>query len=406
MATLQFEQLEFSEQEDHIRVDFLRTFYFNIPKEELNLIGEFKIDKNSISFKSTPEKKAQKKFNNLIAKHMTNLKNKLYNKPTIYIHKNSGIPLIGSSYFGLIDRNTNIIEIRPITGCNLNCIYCSVDEGKDSRKQTDFIVEKDYLIEELKQLIPLKENNSIEMHIGTQGEPFLYQPILELIEEMAAIPQVKIVSVNTNAVLITKQMVDKLKKAGLTRLNVSINTLDQKLADKIAGTKINLKQIIETIKYAANHMEVTIAPVFLEGINDKEMEGLIQLAKSLPTKHKIRVGIQNFLFYKGGRKPVKQVSWDKFMELLGQLEKKHNFQLILTKDDFSVEKTKKLPKPFKRGDIIKAKVVCHGRQKNEMLAVASDRVISIIKCPNINIGQTIKVRIIRDKHNIFAAENT
>ena len=134
MATLKYEQLEFQEEKDHIKVDFLRNFYFIIPKTDLNQISEFKTKKNSITFKSIPEKKAEKQFNSLIAKHMQDLKHKLYNKPAIYVHQNSDIPLIGSSYFGIIDRNTNIIELRPITGCNLNCIYCSVDEGRGSRK--------------------------------------------------------------------------------------------------------------------------------------------------------------------------------------------------------------------------------------------------------------------------------
>jgi uncharacterized Fe-S cluster-containing radical SAM superfamily enzyme len=39
------------------------------------------------------------------------------------------IPLVGHIAFGVIDRGTNIIQVRPTSLCNLNCIFCSVDAG-------------------------------------------------------------------------------------------------------------------------------------------------------------------------------------------------------------------------------------------------------------------------------------
>ena len=63
----------------------------------------------------------------------------------MYIHQNSGIPLIGTNYFGLVDRDTNIIEFKPITSCNIDCIYCSVAQEK---RVMDYVVEKDYLVQE------------------------------------------------------------------------------------------------------------------------------------------------------------------------------------------------------------------------------------------------------------------
>ena len=73
------------------------------------------------------------------------LKNKLNGNNTLYIHKNSGIPLIGSLSFGIIDRGSNMLEIKPLTSCNADCIFCSVDEGPSSKKIRDIVVEKDYL---------------------------------------------------------------------------------------------------------------------------------------------------------------------------------------------------------------------------------------------------------------------
>ncbi|MFX1453638.1 MAG: hypothetical protein ACFFCM_22600, partial [Promethearchaeota archaeon] len=61
------------------------------------------------------------------------LKNAITDRKLIYITKESRIPLIGSIYFGIIDRNTNLIQVRPLTGCLLNCPFCSVDEGRLSK---------------------------------------------------------------------------------------------------------------------------------------------------------------------------------------------------------------------------------------------------------------------------------
>jgi len=63
------------------------------------------------------------------------------------------IPLIGLNYFGIVDRNTSLIEVKPSTICNFNCIYCSIDAGLSSKKPVEFVIEKDFLIEELEKLV-------------------------------------------------------------------------------------------------------------------------------------------------------------------------------------------------------------------------------------------------------------
>jgi len=112
------------------------------------------------------------------------------------------------------------------------------------------------------------------------------------------------------------------------------------------------------------------------------------------------IGIQNFLNYRFGRNPCKQLSWDKFYLMMKDLEKKTNTTLILGPEDFNIQKTKKLPKPFKKGQIIKAEIVCSGRIKNEMLTAASNRTISVPNCFKKGI---VKIKITRTKHNIFMA---
>jgi uncharacterized Fe-S cluster-containing radical SAM superfamily enzyme len=392
MAQLTFEDLSFEEQKDKIRVNFLRLFYFYLSKKEIKKIDDFEIKKNSIIFKNIAQKKAERKFYILLEKGFRELKNSLNNKPTIYIHKNSNIPLIGNIAFGLIDRNTNIIEIKPITSCNLKCIYCSVDEDK---RLIDFVVEKDYLIEEFKKLVEFKNISNIEAHIASQGEPLLYAPLTGLIKDLSKIKQVKTISIDTNGTLLTKNKVDELIKAGLTRFNFSINSIDEKLTKKIANQAYNIKKIKEICKYISRKANLIITPVLISTINEEEIPKIIEFAKQIGAD----IGIQNFLNYRLGRNPVKQIEFNKFYNKLKTWEKTYKIKLIKSINDFNIIKTKQLPKPFKKGDIIEAEIVCKGRLRNEKIVIAKQRSISIPNC--YKEKGKVRLRITRSKHNIF-----
>ncbi len=322
-------------------------------------------------------------------------------KPKIEITKESGFPLIGSGAFGIVYRNASIIEIKPITGCNLNCVFCSVDEGIDSKKTVDFIVEKDYLVEELKKLVDFVGEEDIEIHIGPHGEPLLYPQLAELVSAISKIKNVKIISMDTNGTLLNEKKVDELAAAGLTRINISINSLSPENSKKIAGCNYDIERIKRIAEYIPKKLDLIIAPVLVPGFNDADIEEIIEFALKINKRNEIKLGIQNFLKYRGGRNPAKQLSWKKFYARLEELEKKHDTKLILSHTDFNIRKTKPLPKPFKKGQRISARIVCEGRLPNERIAVADERTITLVKC-NERIGKEVRVKILRDKHNIFA----
>ncbi len=402
MAKLTFKSLKFKQDKDIVKVSLYNLFYFRVPKSDfLTIDKKVKINNNSIIFSSTNQQNSQRKFNFLLQKYISDLRNSLNNKPTTYIHKNSGIPLIGSNVFGIVDRNTSIIEVKPITGCNLDCIYCSVDEGKSSKKQKDFVIEKEYLVEEVKKLIKFKNIDGIEIHIGTQGEPLLYQPLLELIKDLKKIKQVQTISINTNGLLFTKNSLDQFIKSGLNQINFSINTLDKKKASKIANTPYDLDHIKKIIEYASTKQNIVIriAPVLLDKINNKDIEDLIKFAKKIKSK----LGIQNYLSYTRGRKPCKQIKWEKFFDMLKMFEKKYDIHLILDENDFNIKKTNKLQKSFKNNQIIQAKIICKGRYKNEFIASNQNRNITVYSKKDLKLGSIIKIKIKRSKHNIFSA---
>ncbi|RLE39619.1 radical SAM protein [Candidatus Woesearchaeota archaeon] len=397
-AKLKFEQLKFIRLDGKTKVIFLKWFYFEIPNSELEKIGKYKLRKYSITFE-TSKKRAIHKFNLLINRGLTQLKSVLHNKNTIYIHKNSGIPLIGTNYFGLVDRGTNLIEIKPVTGCNLNCIYCSISEGIN-KKTYDFLVELDYLVEEFKKLAAIKKH-PVEAHINAHGESLLYAEIVDLVEELRKIKNVETISINTNGLLLTEGLIDQLIKAGLDRLNISLNAINEELCRKLADAPYNLKHLKRILAYTATKdLDIIIAPILLPGFNEDLTELIEYSIKTIKRKQKVpKLGIQNFLEYSLGRKPTKQLPWNLFYKELKNWEEHYKVKLILNPNDFGIVKDKTLKKPFKKDQIITATIICNGRYPNERLAIAKDRLISV-RC-NKKTGRKVRIKITRSKHNVF-----
>lgn len=393
MSQLRFSDLSFTEHSDCVRVWFLRIFYFDLSKKTLTSIGHYKLSTHSIEFPRLSEAKTNKKFSAALNQGFQSLRNSLTDKPTIYVHKNSHIPLIGNVGFGITDRNSTLIEAKPITGCNLDCIHCSVDENKRS---FDFVVEKDYLVEELRKLVESKETDGLEIHINAQGEPLYYSPLDDLISDISKWPEIRAISLNTNAALLTEKRVDALLKAGLTQFNISLNALDPKLASRIAGKPYPLQRVKRVCAYIAKKSTLRLAPVWIPGVNDCEISKLVSYAKSL----KAKIGVQNFLVYRYGKRPAKPYTMRHFFDLLRALEEESGTKLILDAEDFSIRPTRKLPKPFTKGQKIQVDVVCPGRMANEKTAVCKDRNITVSNCYR---NGRIWVKITRDKHNIFYA---
>ncbi|MBI2124154.1 MAG: radical SAM protein, partial [Candidatus Wildermuthbacteria bacterium] len=367
-AELRFEDLEFEDMQETIRVSFLRNFYFDLERQALQRIGDFELQKNAITFLNTTEKAARNKFNALLDYGLASLRSKVTKKPAFYVHRYSGIPLIGSNAFGLIDRNTNIIEVKPLTGCNENCIYCSVDEGLSTGKTAEIVVEKDYLVEEFRKLAAVKECE-VEAYINSQGEPTLYGKLPGLIRGLKSIENVRAVVMNSNGSVLDEEYIDQLAEAGLKRLNLSLNAIDEKKAKVVAGWGLyRIERIKKMAEHAAKKMELLIAPVWLPGYNDEEIPKLIRYAMDIGAK----IGVQNYLYYKRGRNPATPMEWDKFYEKLAGLEKE--FGINLTKMDlkgeFRIMATKNLPKPFRKGQVIDARIMCPGRYPKEKIAVA------------------------------------
>ncbi|MEK6916210.1 MAG: radical SAM protein [Nanoarchaeota archaeon] len=394
MAALKYQNLAFSEKDGKVRVLFLKIYYFYLEKKDLERIGKFKVNRHSINFKTNKkESNVKQKFEFLLTDGFNNLVSTINNKPTLYVHRNSGIPLLGSNDFGIIDRGTNTIEIKPITTCNIDCIFCSVDHLK---RNSDIVVETDYLIEELKKIVEMKEN-MVNIHIGSQGDSSLYGELVRLVREIRKIRKVRAISMVTNGILINKPIVDKLIKAGMSHFHVSLHSTDQERASKLANAPYPVKKVMETCRYIVKKAHLLLVPVWMAGINDQDVEDVILFGKEIGAD----LGVQNYLEYSFGKKPVNPMPMKVFYMKIKELEEKLGVNLTTLDSELEFKEDIKIEKPFRKGDIISVEIAAKGRLLNSYLAVSKERVVTVIS-PDKLQGK-IKVKLIRDKDNIFTA---
>jgi hypothetical protein len=321
----------------------------------------------------------------------------------VYVTRESGIPLIGHTAFGLIDRGTNLIQVRPVSGCNLNCIFCSVDEGVSKSRRTDYIVDTDYLVDEFKKMAAIK-GDDIEAHIDGQGEPFIYPYMQELIEKLREVPKVKVISAQTNGMLLDVEKIRQMEGL-LDRINLSVSALDDRRARMLAGTNLydveHVKDVARAI--AASRIDILLAPVWVPGFNDEDIPRLIEFALEIGAgKRWPPLGIQNYVRYQFGKKVRgKPMKFPDFFERLGELGQKYGLNLKLTPADFNIHKAPALPKVFKKGERLRLQLVAPGRVFGEMLAIDRGRVIGVLT--DRPVGSWVFAEVTRTNDNVYVA---
>ncbi|MBC7114575.1 MAG: uncharacterized protein PWR09_1113 [Archaeoglobi archaeon] len=328
----------------------------------------------------------------------------------IWIGKDVELPLIGCVAFGIIDRGTNLLQIRPASGCNLSCPFCSVDEGPLSKTRiTQYFVETDYLLEYAREIARRKKCSELEMHIDGCGEPTLHPEIVEIVQALSEIEKVSVISMQTNGTLLDERRIEELSEAGLTRFNLTINALDDELARKLAGTdRYELSRVLDAARtISESSSDLLIAPVWMKGVNDSEIPKIIEFARDIGAGKRFpALGIQNYLIHRAGRKMkgVKQMSWKEFYGRLKELETKFEMKLILSPKDFGIYRCDEaFPRNFRKFEKVSVRILAPGWMRGEMLGVAGDRTVTVVDAEGLQIGERVKVRIIGNKHNIYLA---
>lgn len=167
------------------------------------------------------------------------------------------------------------LRISVTDRCNFRCSYCMPKEifGDDYV----FLPREELLtFEEMERLAKIFESFGVRKIRLTGGEPLMRRNIDELVKKLLTLDNIKDVGLTTNGVLL-KQYGQKLKDAGLTRLNISLDALDENLFGNLNGRGIKSSFILENIQFAQNlGFEVKVNMVVQRNVNDQE---IIPMAK-------------------------------------------------------------------------------------------------------------------------------
>ena len=165
-------------------------------------------------------------------------------------------------------RVTNLrISLTP--KCNLNCMYCHA-EGEV--EPGSLMSAED--IREIMRVAKLFEMRSIKF---TGGEPLMRDDLVEIV---SMVPDGMEASMTTNGTIL-EDVAQDLKDAGLSRVNISLDSLKPKRYKEIAG-KDMLSDVLAGIDaaIAAGLTPVKLNVVLMEGINDDEIPDFIEYARN------------------------------------------------------------------------------------------------------------------------------
>lgn len=203
-------------------------------------------------------------------------------------------------------RVHNYLRISLTDNCNLRCFYCMPQE--------------EYAFTPASQLMQAYEIEAIAktfVHLGvnkirlTGGEPLVRKDAADIIERLGQLP-VKL-TLTTNATRL-HQFTEVLQKAGITSINISLDTLH---ADKfMVMTRRNLfSTVMQNIEKAIGlgfHVKVNV--VVTKGLNEDELLPFVAWTKLAP----VHVRFIEFMPFTGNRwQAQKVVTWQQMLQLIG-----------------------------------------------------------------------------------------
>ena len=158
--------------------------------------------------------------------------------------------------------------------CNLRCAYCMPEADYAWLPREDILH-----FEEIGRLVDVFASLGVDKVRLTGGEPLVRRDLPELIRILAAKPELADIAMTTNGVLLAESAVD-LKKAGLHRLTVSLDTLDAERFRRL--TRIpGLHRVLAGLDAAseAGFPSLKIDAVIIRGVNDDELVPLLERSR-------------------------------------------------------------------------------------------------------------------------------
>lgn len=173
-------------------------------------------------------------------------------------------------------RRINYLRLSVTDKCNMCCLYCK--PALPAHNPLNSIMTGD----EITKLANCFASLGFTHVRITGGEPLLRPDIINIVEQLSKLPGIEEASMTTNGLRLAQNASD-LAKAGLKRINISLDTLDSMKFQKITGSA-KLDDVLKGIKTAINAglNPVKLNVVIMRGMNDPEIPDFVAMTRYLP----------------------------------------------------------------------------------------------------------------------------
>ena len=144
-------------------------------------------------------------------------------------------------------RPISYLRISVTDRCNLRCVYCMPPEGVDWRPHDEIL-----RYEEIEPIVRAAAELGISKIRLTGGEPLVRAGIVDLVRKCARVPGVDDLAMTTNGILLSRYA-EELAKAGLHRVNISLDTLRPERFQRITRCG-NLEDVWKGIEAARSSL--------------------------------------------------------------------------------------------------------------------------------------------------------
>ncbi|MFK8027857.1 MAG: GTP 3',8-cyclase MoaA [Gammaproteobacteria bacterium] len=178
------------------------------------------------------------------------------------------------------NRNMRDLRISVTDRCNFRCTYCMPKKVFNSDYQ--FLVRDDLLsFEEITRLAELFVQQGVRKLRLTGGEPMLRKNLDVLVTELSSISGVEDIALTTNASLLTLRRAKQLKEAGLDRITVSLDAIDQDTFVRMNDMNVSVQKVLDGIDNAraAGFDSVKVNMVVQKGVNEHDILSMAEYFK-------------------------------------------------------------------------------------------------------------------------------
>ena len=181
---------------------------------------------------------------------------------------------IGATLQDALKRPLRDLRVSVTDRCNFRCTYCMPAEIFGDKYE--FLPREEILtFEEIERLVGIfAKLGALKLRI-TGGEPLLRHDLPELIARVARVPGVEDLALTTNATLLPRQA-EALKAAGLRRVTISLDSLDDAVFARMNGDKLSVDRVLDGVAAAerAGLGPIKINCVVQRGVNDHTLVDL------------------------------------------------------------------------------------------------------------------------------------